>query len=77
MNSLDRKIRQSIKQEHRGTITACADRCPESTILQLRGTIDCVVNTQHYENKSCLVTKRTKTHVYTKRTTEKRENAEL
>jgi len=26
--SLDRKIRQSAKQEHRGTITACAYRCP-------------------------------------------------
>jgi len=24
----DRKIRQSVKHEHRGTITACAYRCP-------------------------------------------------
>jgi len=60
--SFDRKIRQSVKQEHRGTITACAYRCRESTIIQFRGTIDYVVKTQHYGNKSCLVIKRTKTH---------------
>jgi len=73
--SLDRKIKQSVQQEHRGTITACAYRCPESTIIQLRGTIDCVVKTQHYENKSCLVIKRTKTH--TLNATQRREkNAE-
>jgi len=45
----DRKIRQSVKQEHRGTITGCACRCLESTIIQLRGTIDYVVKTQHYK----------------------------
>jgi len=35
--SRDRKIRQSVKQEHRGTITACAYRCPESTGWVSRG----------------------------------------
>jgi len=59
---LDRKIRRLVEQEHRRAITACAYRCPESTIVQLRGTIDYIVKTQHYENKSCLVIKRTKTH---------------
>jgi len=40
-------------------ITACAYRCPESsTIIQLRGTINYVVKTQHYKNNSCLVIKR-------------------
>jgi len=74
ISSLDRKIRQSVKQEHRGTITACAYRCPESTIIQLRGTIVYVVKTQHYESKSCLVIKRTKTH--TLNVTQRRKNAE-
>jgi len=69
--SHDRKIRQPVKQEHQGTITACAYRCPESTIIQLRGTIDCVVKTQHYETKSCLAIKRTKT--YTLNVTQRRE----
>jgi len=58
-----KKIRQSLNREHQDTITACAYRCPESTITQLRGTIDYdVVQTQHYENKSYLVIKRQKTH---------------
>jgi len=52
-----------VKQEHQGTITACAYRCPESTIIQLRGTIDYEVKTQHYENKNYLVIKCTKTHI--------------
>jgi len=66
--SLDRKIIQSVKQEYRGTITACTYKCFESTIIQLRATIDyiglyvTIIKTQHYENKSCLVIKRTKTH---------------
>jgi len=70
--SLDGKISQSVKQEHPGTITACAYRCPESTIIQLWGTVDkFLVKTQHYENKNCLVIKRTKTR--TLNVTQRRE----
>jgi len=34
---------KTVKQEHRGTKTACAHQCPESTIIQLRGTIGMAV----------------------------------
>jgi len=72
--SLDRKTRQSVNQEHRSTIIAYAYRCPESTIIQLRGAIDYVVKTQHYENKSRLATKKYE-NTCTKRNTEKRKIA--
>jgi len=52
-------------------ITACAYRDPESAIIQLRGTIDYVVKTQHYENKSRLVIKMYE-NTCTKRNTEKK-----
>jgi len=50
-------------------------RSPESTVIQLRGTIQDIVKTQHYENKSCLVTKRTKTTLNVKQSREKMLNS--
>jgi len=61
----------SRNPRHDNCVTACAYRCPESTIIQLRGTIDYVVNTQHYENKK-MFSYKTYENTYTKHDTEKR-----